>query len=158
MSLLEIVATIELPRVRRFVGMKHFKVNTRRNAQVKIALTKGNFAGFLVDKIEENIPLGAARVHRLCQPSLDAQILTALGETREMYLADIWALLKRQPGGQAGPLLVNGWANIFYVRDREDQLWAVFANWYPIYDGWRLRADSVEPPHTRSNGLQIISR
>ena len=45
-------------------------------------------------------------------------------------------MMKKQPRGKKGLLLTDGWANIFYVRDKNGVLRAVSVDWNG--DGWHV--------------------
>ncbi len=52
----------------------------------------------------------------------------------------------------------NGYANIFYIRDKSNVLWAVRARWDSDDRGWNVDADSVEDPDVWGAGDQVVSR
>ena len=54
------------------------------------------------------------------------------------------ALLTRQANGEGGFLQTNGFANIFYVRDKKAELCAIRAGWAD--GGWVLDAISTRDP------------
>jgi len=54
------------------------------------------------------------------------------------------ALLQRQGTGGAGFLQTNGYANIFYARDKKGALCAIRLGWAD--DGWVMDAISVQDP------------
>jgi predicted metal-dependent peptidase len=96
------------------------------------------------------------RVSQLKKNSLDKPILAELGDKAETTLSAIWELLTKQPNGESGVLLTNGYANIFYVRDAKGVLWAVGARWSS--GGWYVCASSVEGPGGWNEGSQVFSR
>jgi hypothetical protein len=53
-------------------------------------------------------------------------------------------LLKRQPNGEEGVLLIDGKDNVFYAIGKDHQLWAVSANWHP--DVWYVEAELGKYP------------
>ncbi len=55
-------------------------------------------------------------------------------------------------------LLKNGYANIFYIRDKNDVLWAVSAYWRSGGRCWSLGAYSVGDPRDWRAGDQVVSR
>jgi len=83
-----------------------------------------------------------------------------LGDSRSYSttLVDLWAMLEKQPGGEEGALLVNGYANIFYIHDVEGNLWAVGAYWNSDVGGWCVYASSVEYPYGWLDGRRVVSR
>lgn len=153
--LLEFVTTVTVPAVARLVAKDCFKQDVSPEAAVKISCIGDNFKAKFSGKIEVDVPAAELKIHRLCEASLDAPIITALGDCYETTLAHLWTLLSRQPNGEQGVLLVNGYANIFYVRDLEGGLWAVGARWYG--GGWYVYACSVEYPGRWCAGRQVFS-
>ena len=109
----------------RFVAKDFF---TRDNSSMKFWYFGDNFCKNFLPKVEEGIPAAELAVWRLEQSAVDDQIRGELGKEREeTTLAHFYELLSRQPYGEEGTLLVNGWCNIFYVRDAKGNLWAVLA-------------------------------
>lgn len=60
----------------------------------------------------------------------------------ETTLTEVLTLMQAQANGEGGSLLVNGYANIFYVHDSEGVLPVVTAGWYAVGGGWSV----VAPP------------
>ena len=83
---------------------------------------------------------------------LDSEILAEY-RPEEMTLDELSYLLESKEG-----LLTNGYANIFYIRDKENTLWAVSAYWYAVDDGWSVYADSVGSPGRWSADDRVVSR
>lgn len=52
----------------------------------------------------------------------------------------------------------DGYANIFYVRDKDNVLWAVYARWYSGTRDWRVDDGSVEDWRDWCDGSQVVSR
>lgn len=159
-KLLELVTTVSVAACEKFVAKEHFKVDIGRKAKVKIAFLWNNFSKHFLPKTEEGVAQGEIKVHKLLQSSLDAPIMTGLGDPRSYSttLADLWALLEKQPNGEEGALLVNSYANILYIHDTEGNLWAVGAYWGADHGGWDVEAYSVEDPFRWSGGYQVLSR
>jgi len=59
---------------------------------------------------------------------------------------------------EQGILLTNGYANIFYVRGTDGNLWAVLARWCSGLGYWRVEAGSVGGPGVWHAGRQFLSR
>ena len=159
-KLLELVTTVSVAACEKFVAKEHFKVDTGRKAKVKIAFLWDNFSKHFLPKTEEGVLAGEIKVHKLLQSSLDAPIMTELGDPRSYSttLADLWWMLEKQPNGEEGALLVNGYANILYIHDTEGNLWAVYAYWVSGFGGWCVNAGSVGDPDGWSAGIQVLSR
>ncbi len=158
-KLLHLVRTVPIPGRKRFVAKKYFKVDTGRNAKVKIVLHWGDFSRYFLPKTEKGVAQGEIKVHKLLRSSLDAPIMAELGDPQcySTTLADMWNMLTKQPNGEKGVLLVNGYANIFYIHDADDTLWAVSADWSGN-GGWSVGAASVENPFRWRGGGQVLSR
>lgn len=153
-TLLELVSTVSTAPTEKFVAADFFKAGTKNG--VRIAWIGDNFNSKFGKKIEKNIVASTIRVHTLLKDSLDAPIITELGDTHETSLAELSQLLTAQGNGEDGTLLTNGYANIFYIRDIEGILWAVRALWRS--GGWCVGAFSVERPRGWDAGRQVLSR
>ena len=110
-------------------------------------------------KIEIGVPTTELRVHTLRRVSGDEPIIRDLGgesvvETSLAYMAE---LISRQPQGQKGVLLTNGWANIFYIRDSSDTLWTVDCCWSSGDRRWRVVACPIPHPYGWLGGDQVFS-
>jgi hypothetical protein len=141
----------------RFIAAEKFREGETTDS-VKIVWLGDNFKTNFLGKIEEGVKAAELKIHKIGQDSLDAPIITELGDAAETLLADLWELLKRQPKGEEGALLANGWANIAYIRDVNGELWAVYARWFAAYGGWHVGARSVADPDRWSTGRQVVSR
>lgn len=157
-KLLSLISTTPMLGAVKFKASEHFKVDTSENAKVKIAFLWDNFKTHFVPKVEENVPAGERKIHKLVRDSLDAPIIETLGDVHETYLADLWTLLELQPNGEEGHLLVNGYANIFYIKDKGGVAWAVDAHWNSGVGGWGVDVGSVSGPGEWSDGRQVVSR
>ena len=158
-GLLEVVTTISLPPTPKFVAIDNFKVNTARRAPVKISYLSDNFTTrFLAGEGKTEEPADAVEltVRKLLKNSLDKPITDELGDKTETTLAQFYEALRLQRGGKRGALLNDGWWSIFYIRDAEGTLWAVFARWYDV--GGDLYAYSVTDPYSWPQDSQVVSR
>ena len=156
-SVLKRVATVHVCGAKRFVARAAFGKDNP--AGVKFFLG-GNFEKNFLGKIEENVPATELAVHTLTKASLDAPIRAELtSEREETTLAYLYELISRQPNGEsAGPLLTDGKANVFYVRDAKGDLWAVRAGWYSVSREWGVGAYSVSSPDGWSAGSRVFSQ
>ena len=116
-----------------------------------------NFKRLFLRKVEEDVPKATLTVSKLTNASLDAPILTELGDRAESKLAWLFELIEKQSKGEDGILLTNGYANIFYVLDADGNLWAVYAYWYSDCRDWSVEAYSVERPDRWNAGNQVFS-
>ncbi|MFA6278757.1 MAG: hypothetical protein WCS97_01940 [Candidatus Paceibacterota bacterium] len=156
-KLLNFVTTTNVSEVTSFIVKDKFREGKTTDG-VKIAWLGSNFKENFLGKTERGIASATLRIQKLTKDSLDAPILTELGDTAETTLAQLWELMKLQGSGQEGKLLVNGWANIVYIRDKNENLWAVYARWSSGSDGWVVGAYSVESPGRWGADFQVVSR
>ena len=157
--LLEYINSITNPgTTEKFIARDRFAVNTKSDAPVKISYLGDNFKKWFLGKVEEPFIESALRYGKLRKPSVDASIIAELGgeEKAETTLTELWQALEKQPNGEKGDLLTNGYANIFYIRDVNGVLRAVRARWYG--DGWIVFAFSVEGPFWWFAGHRVFSR
>lgn len=160
-TLLTTFATVPLPATTEPFGAREkFVVNTSADAEVKISFISENFTNwFLADggKVEPAQAERGLRYAKLKKSLRYELIITELGgeAKAETSLADIWSLLKKQAHGGEGALLTNGYANIFYIRDRSSVLRTVCVGWYGR--GWRVAAYSVERPNDWYAHSQVFS-
>ena len=117
-----------------------------RNSGVKFAAIWSEFKTRFFDKTENPIPEATYRKYKLLRISPDGPIIANLGgETKvEGTVTAAFALLQRQGTGGAGFLQTNGYANIFYARDKKGVLCAIRIGWAD--GGWVIDAISVQDP------------
>ena len=150
-------ATI-VPAFEKFEAKKNFKEDTSAKAVVQIYWIGDNFKKNFLKKIEVDVEKAELHRYSLLISSLDPDIMTELGEERRVTkLAHFWAMLEKQPRGESGPLLVNGYANIAYVEDENGVVWAVGAGWHSGL-GWGVGARSVGCPDGWRADSQVFSR
>ncbi len=154
--LLEPLGTVIVSVTGRFVAREKFVRDTTSRKAPNISYVGNNFSDWLLSKIEEPKPETQLRYAKLLKYSVARSILAELGNSAETTLAEVYALMERQPNGKDGVLLVNGWANIFFVRDVNDELRAVRVFWGG--GGWRVGADSVADPREWGGGDRVFSR
>ena len=125
-----------------FVIRDYFKKNTT----VKFATVWAEFKTRFFDKTEGPMPEATYQKYKLLHISPDGPIIAALGGEAKIEGSFIAAseLLKRQPNGGTGCLQTNGYANIFYVRDKAGALCAIRIGWAD--NGWVIDAISVQDP------------
>jgi len=141
--LLEGVATAVVPASTAQIVIRDcFK----RNAGVKWSTIWAEFKNRFFDKTEDPIAEVSYRIYKLLHTSADGPIIAELGgeSKAEATFTAAFALLKLQPRGEQGFLQTNGYANIFYVKDKNGTLCAVRIGWAD--DGWVIDAISVQDP------------
>lgn len=148
------VAAITVP----FVARDHFVLNTKKNAPVKISYLGDNFKDWFLGKEDPLFAGSILKYEKLSRSSLDSTIVAELGggDQAEVTLTEIFSLMKAQKNGEDGPLLTNGYANIFYVRESTGVLRTVFVYWYGY--GWHVRAFVVTDPRGWDVEGRVFSR
>ncbi|OGZ64014.1 MAG: hypothetical protein A3A98_03630 [Candidatus Staskawiczbacteria bacterium RIFCSPLOWO2_01_FULL_40_39] len=142
----------------KVAGAKRFVADKDSLKEANVGWTGENFNQFFLGKVEENVQDGIIAIHRLEKRSVDAPIRKELGQEREeIALAHFFDLLKKQSKGQEGHLLVNGYANIAYIKDKNGNFWAVGALWHSYYRYWSVYARSVGHPRGWRAGDQVLS-
>lgn len=141
-KLLELVSDTEITGLDVFHAVGCFTKNNMDG--VKFWYFGDNFQEHFLKKVEEGVEPATIKIYRLKEDSLDLPIIAALGDNHETKLLHLWELLKKQPKGEDGVLLTNGYANIFYIRAINGTLWAVHAYWGG--GGWSVYAHSVGDP------------
>lgn len=154
-KILAFVATVAVPAVTKFVAADAFGENNP--AGIKFYLWP-DFSRLFLGKTEENVPTANITIHTLVRSLLDAPIMDKLGERKIIKLTQFYALVKAQAHGEAGPLLTNGYANIAYIEDAEDNVWAVGAGWDRGRRGWSFGAGPVAGPRAWGAGRQVLSQ
>ena len=88
----------------------------------------------------------------LTQDAYDRDIKAELPEHHEVELWQVANLIEAQMKGEDGPLLTNGYANIFYVAGC-----AVSVHWSAGYRKWRVRGWRLDDGGWRA-GFRVFSR
>ena len=125
---------------------------------MKIQINKNNIK-YLGDKFKAHfsydftVPKKLKLTHKVLEKSmLDKEILEEF-KPKESTLGEFaWALKNEKA------MLKNGWSNIFYIRDKDNNLWAVRACWNDFGGGWLVDAASVSGPVEWLAGRQVVSQ
>jgi len=153
-TLMEMVGTVAIPATTEpFVASEHCVLG---GDPKKITWLSDLFREWFWGKIEPPMAKTELRYAKLTKNSVDGPIMDELGGVKETTLAEIYALMKRQPNGEQGVLLTNGWANIFYVPDANGTLRAVLV--YCNSVGWGLLAHSVGSLFRWHGEYRVFSR
>jgi hypothetical protein len=117
-----------------------------KNTTVRVSTVFAEFKNRFFDKAEIPKAETTYRKYKLLRISADGPIIAELGGEGKVEgtFAGAFALLQRQPKGEDGFLQTNGYANIFYVRDKKRALCAVRIGW--ASDGWVVDAIAVDDP------------
>jgi len=150
-QLLRKIATVSVSGVKNFVAKDHLK-------DANVGWTGDNFKKLFFGNVEKNVEAITVAIHRLEQLSLDPPIMAQLADHTEISLAHFFELLKKQSKGEDGVFLINGYANIAYIKGSDGNLWAVSAGWGSGSRCWDVGARSVEDPDRWRGGCQVLSR
>lgn len=117
------------------------------NSKLGIKIYMGdNFKNWIVSELLEEIPAFSVNLasYKLTKNMYDKEIRAEIGEddvrTPNEALAIIFSNIAKQPNGEAGDFLNNGYANIQYVRLKNGEVVAVFAPWFSDDREWSLDA------------------
>ncbi|MGH9858211.1 MAG: hypothetical protein ACRD4B_10245 [Acidobacteriota bacterium] len=95
----------------------------------------------------ESLPAIEFEFFDLIKDAKDWEITNELPPEHVFDKDEFWPHLKGmiewQWGGKEGPLLSNGFANIFYVRDRTSEVFKVFADWCADDRRWNVNASPL---------------
>ena len=143
--------------VEPFVAHYYFVQDTTES-KVKVSFLGSNFKSWFLSKIEKPFSGSTLRFGKLRESATDGRIIDKLGgkEKAETALGELWGALEKQPNGEKGDLLVNGCANIFYIRDKNGVLRAVRVRWSDV--GWDVDAFSVVDTRRWLVGCQVFFR
>ena len=144
------ITTVPVSGAKRFVAKDQLQ-------EANIGWTGGNFKRLFLEKVEENVGDAVIAMDRLEEDLLDAPIRAELGDRAKIQLAHFFGLLKAQAKGEEGALLVNGCANIAYIRGIDGNFWAVDARWHFGFGCWDVGARSVKDPNRWSAGDHVLS-
>lgn len=103
--------------------------------------------------MEFEIPKKLKLEYKVLDKTMSDKVILEKFSPKEVNLGEfIWAL------ENCKDMLKNSYANIFYIRDKNNTLWAVNAGWNSVYRGWYVSAYSVEDPDGWNAGVQVLSR
>lgn len=120
---------VEVPLIRNFQAFDAFRIDTRDTAKIKLSSRGKEFERLYLPKIETETVRGETLLVNTINRDrcTDPVIVAALGgiARAEITLGQFFSVFAKQPKGESGPLLVDGRANIGYVRDIEGTLGAL---------------------------------
>ncbi len=165
LSILKLVTTVTLPaRAEKFVPKKAFVENTKPGAHVKFAWVDPDFIRWFGNKTEEPTAEATLRQHILTRPSVFAPAMKEIrdgGVATKTTPGELYSLLEKQPDGpksDAGPLLTNGYANLFEMDDVNGVARLVGAGWYGGRGGWDVFAVGASDSGRWGGGYRVFSR
>ena len=141
---------LTLLRTARIVAQPAVTTSKKYFEEAGVKLVGSNFEAQFYDLEVPATGEAELAVRKLEQNSLDAPILTELGEKAEISVSQFRAFL----------LANHGSSEVFiaYLRGNDGNLWAVRASWYAGYGGWSVFANSVARPFRWFAGHQVLSR
>ncbi|MDP2734757.1 MAG: hypothetical protein Q8P12_00965, partial [bacterium] len=106
------------------------------------------------------LPEVTFRSFELVKSANDTEIRSELPEDYVLEASELCGYLPEiiasQPGGEEGFLLTNGHPNVFYVRGRNGEVFAVGVLWDGVNLEWDVYADRLDDGHW-SGGYRVIS-
>jgi len=131
-----------------FAVKDRFVLNLERRDRLLIAYMVGHFDEWFNGKVEGPVAASTLRYFELQRDASDQAILDGLGgESQvETTMTEVYALMDRQRSGQGGILAINGWGNIFYIRDERNVLRVVYVHWCD--DAWGVEASLMRKKDT----------
>lgn len=145
-TILTLLGTITVSAQKKFIVRDHFKLDTSKNAVVKIGYILGNFTAWFNNLVEDEVTAGELKYHKLEQDAGAEQFFAELGDNSVVKLSQIFALMRMQPKGEDGVLLTNGYANLFKVRDANGEARVVGVGWRAGLGYWRVSANPLGVP------------
>lgn len=138
-KVLKLQGQVNFPGATNFIAREKF-------TEPQFSLSQ-NFKGWMLPKVEHDVRASTLAYGVLSDSfSKYRHIITDLGKEDkiETFLSEIFHLISIQSNGKQGVLLTKGDSTIFFVRDVNSVLRAVFVRW--IDCRWRLRA-RIAPSH-----------
>ena len=139
---------------KRFNAARYFKLDDSSRAEVRISWLGARFTRQFTNKIEPRSTVAKLRVFVLNRSSRSIGIAEEFRRTYELRLSDLWCLLKLQPGGEPGALLVDTQPNLFFVRNINGELNVVDALWSG--NGWEIGASPMTNNRPWPARLRVI--
>ena len=150
-------------RTKQFVPKESYVVNTKRGNHVKIGYIDPDFTEWFGEKVEEPTAEATLCRHVLIRSSAFAPAMKEVedaGFVTETTPSQLFSMLEQQPDGpksKPGPLLTNGYANLFKMIDVNGVARLVGASWDGDYGGWRVYADVASRSYEWVDEDQLFS-
>ncbi len=123
-----------------------------------------NFENRVLNKAGDVIPefSGILKSLKLTENMCDSEIMSEIGESNIFSIYEALGIIKvlteRQPKGEDGDILNNGYANIIYVRIDENTILATGVRWRSAYRRWFLNAFSFDVGNPWYDGRCVLVR
>ncbi len=159
--------TITVLTMKNFTAAEYFVIDTSLGSKVKISDLGPNFKMYFLPKVENGVVAAEVlSVYKLLKNAFDLDIVESFHDKSKVTipLGQFFGAFAKQPNGEEGVLLTNGYAIIGFICDIEGIAWAVEGSWYN--GGWRFEAIDryhrgiewrADTPSWRAGG-QVISR
>lgn len=161
------------PDIEPFIARDHFIIGDKPSGELKIAFLSQDFRNLFVPKVEGPFMGKNLCGYKIVSNAIVASKLSNFNNPQSIVitLREAFIMLRRQWDGGEGDLLVDGRANIFYIRDINSEVRPVFAFWtvqgwvfytiaiiYPIawYVGHRIFSNYFASPKIIRNNQAII--
>ena len=155
--LLTFVRQASVPEIKKFSAADVLKKVGLNRDGVRIAGLGENFKAQFGKMVEENTPATELVVNRLERYADAINIAGAVPrEKRPTTIGQIYGLVLAQKDGGDGPLLTNGWANLFLAYGEDGNLWLVYV--YLLSDGWDFYAYPLGDSRRWFDGDQVFFR
>ena len=156
-NLLKFVSEVSVGPVEKFKVADVLGSTGVNKDGVKIGFLGDNFKRVFVPLVEGKVEAAKLVVHQLTRYATALDIASAIpAEKRIVTIGQIYELVKAQAKGGPGPLLVNGWANIFLCYGNDGNFWLVDA--LLGSDGWYFVASPLDDPGRWRGVDQVFSR
>ena len=162
--ILRFLDTITLSaRTEKFVPKKSYVENTKRGSPENIGYIDPDFTRWFGEKAEEPTAETALRQYVLARPSVFAPAMKEVADSgiiTKTTLGQLFSMLEKQPDGpnsDPGPLLTNGYANLFEMDDVNGVARLVSAGWLGGGGGWYVCARDASSSRQWDVGSQLFS-
>ncbi len=155
------LGVVKLDAQPKFVVSDNFKLDTNNFAIVKIGYIPVDFFILFNNLVEDEAPKAELKCHRLEESSRADRLFNELGNSTEVKLSQIFALMRKQsrgPQSKGVALLTNGHMNIFKVRNTKGELCVVSVRWNNGYNCWDVYAHSLNDPLVWAANSRVFSQ
>ncbi|MCX6808660.1 MAG: hypothetical protein NTW50_03255 [Candidatus Berkelbacteria bacterium] len=162
-KLLVFVKEVELSAIGAFTPADKFKVTpekVKKTADVIVGYVDPDLQAIFDGRgIEPARDAEMLRISRMAKASKFAPIIRELGDKAATTFGRVWQMIEKQGHGEEGDLLVNGYANLFFIEgtdwvlrcgwDSDDRCWDFYVcpvsfslGWHAVHQ-WVSLADSL---------------